>query len=534
MSIVPDVNRFDLRQTLLEPGQVEQDPDAIWEAVERAVSDGIDRMCRDGTPVTYIKSLAVVNEMGTLVAWSAETGAPVYNAIHWTDARMKSGGNGGGRTAAAVEWLRSRSEAAKCTAEHLRFGTLDAWLLWKLTAGQTYGTDVTNASYTGLLDLSTLDWDRDALSRRGLHEGRSWPAIRTSAVAVVLVGRLLGVTVHVSTVRFSAAFYGHRCRLPGQAVVTLGDRTAMAVGPCKRNDALARARLGGDPWPVVMFDYGKVCYCGSHRDAVSYGLLVVSEVNEVVRWLTNDLRLVPSPDHCMEAYAALTADRQRRQRRRLHDDQATAAEPLLVPALHGLPAAPHHRHDARLTVCGITYGTGPTDLLVAAVDALCYNAVDIAVCVAAKRSRLNTVLVDGPFSRYPAMLQRLSDIVGGRVIQAADDMAVHGATRMAAAVINAPYATESAGVAAATASATYRPTSTVEQRRSWVKQWSKAVRRSYGWARSATGDRRAVDDEFAWPERSWLWTSAAADKLGAVVTLGNWFWETASAFWNYL
>lgn len=317
----------------LEPGQVEQDPDAIWEAVERAISDGIDRMCRDGTPVTYIKSLAVVNEMGTLLAWSAETGAPLHNAIHWTDVRMRSGGDSGGRTAAAVEWLQSRSEAAKCAAEHLRFGTLDAWLLWKLTAGQTYGTDVTNASYTGLFDLSTLDWDRDALGRRGLHEGRSWPAVRPTAVTVVLVGRLLGVTVHVSMVRFSAALYGHRCRLPGQTVVTLGGRTAVAVGPCKRGNALARARLGRDPWPVVVFDPGNACHCGFDRDAVSYGLLAVSEANEVMHWLANDLRLVPSPDHCMEAYAELAADRQRRQRRRLQDDVATAAKPLLVPVL---------------------------------------------------------------------------------------------------------------------------------------------------------------------------------------------------------
>lgn len=510
---------------------MEQDPDAVWEAVERAVSDGIDRMCRDGTPVTYIKSLALVNEMGTLLAWSAETGAPVHNAIHWSDVRMSwRGGGGSGRTAAAVEWLQSRSEAVKCAAEHLRFGTLDAWLLSKLTAGQTYGTDVTNASCTGLLDLSTLDWDRDALSRRGLREGRSWPAVRTAGVAVVLVGRLLGVTVHVSMARFSAALYGHRCRVLGQTAVTMSERTAVAVGPCKRRDALARARPGrGDPWPVVAFDHAKVCHCGSGRDAVSYGLLAVSEANEVVHWLADDLRLVPSTDHCMEAYAAAAADRQRRQRRRPDDDRATAAKPLLVPALRGLWHAPHRRPDARLTVCGITGGTGPADLLVATVDSLCHNAADMAACVAGKRSRSSTVFVDGPYGRYPAVLQRLSDIVGGRVVRSADDMAVHGAARMAAAVVNAPYATEPADAAAVAASVTYRPASTAERRRLWAGQWSKAVRRSYGWARSTTGDRRAVDDEFARPERPWSWTNAAVVKIRAA---GHWLWETASAYWN--
>lgn len=466
-------------ETPTDPGLVEQDPDKIWDAVEQVISEGIDKMCRDGTPVTYIKSIALTNEMGTLMSWDAETGMALHNAIHWTDSRMvESGGISGGGTASAVEWLLQRSTVVSSTGNNCRFGTLDTWILWKLTDGQTYVTDVTNASYTRLLNLVTLDWDHDACRTVGLSE-RTWPTVRScgndrSEATVVTVGRLLGLSVHASMARPSAALYGQGCIRRGQAILTLSDRTAVAVGAYERGPPSSRTwdKMNG-PLPIV--GYCEPDYTGCTRPArVMYGLMAMSTTNTVVCWLKNNVALVTSAEECMNAYSSA---------------RAAGNQAYMVPALSGLPSAPHRRPEARLVVCGITENMGRVHMITAAVDGMCYSAVDMLKCVAAGAGirEVDTVYADGWYSEYGAVLQMVSDVSNSKVIKNRDDMAVHGVARMAASIINARYENVYETLI-------YRPTISTEQREMWAKQWTKAVLRSYGWAGV---DGRKLDDVFA-------------------------------------
>ncbi|KAF0758871.1 Uncharacterized protein FWK35_00013333 [Aphis craccivora] len=453
-------------------GFVEQDPDRIWEAVLRVMTDAVDKMCRDGTPVTYVKSVAIVNEMGTLVAWNAVTGKPVHNAIHWSDVRMTAGGGG---TGAAVQWLLQRSAAVRCSADSCRFGTLDAWLTWKLTAGATYQTDATNASHTGLLDLSTLCWDRDAVRSCGLA-GNAWPTVRRPhkrSTAVIVVGRLYGLSVHVTMARPGAVLYAQACYRRGQTAVTLTDLAAMAV--CAHDRGPPR------PQPSRVGPRRVVGYCEPNaadrkNPKIVYGLLAVSGATSVAGWLRN-MGVAKSWDECAHAYEAAAPA------------LVGLHKSYMVPAFGGLPSAPYGRPDARPVVCGIGGHTGPAHLIAAAVDSMCHGVDDVVGCAAAgSASKLAEPLyVDGPCSALDGLMRRLADVTGHRLAVNRPDMAVTGAARMAAAAMNVEYGDRHATVH-------YEPASAAEQRSAWRGQWAKAVRRSYGWA---AVDGLGLDDRYA-------------------------------------
>lgn len=488
----------------LLPGQVEQDPDRIWDAVESVVMDTKKMMFQDDVPFTNIESVAVVNEMGTLLAWHAINGKPLYNAIHWTDVRMKYGngerdggdisggsaaGNGAG-TGAAVEWLIKRLSGVMYAQDHVRFGTLDTWLLWKLTDGQTYSTDVTNASCTGLLEVSTLEWDYCACRSRGLL-AHSWPSIRSSnkPSTVVMMGGLLGLTVHIVMTRPGATLYGHGCVRRGQAAVTLAN-CVMAIGSYDDRGRGPPRPGPGSPLPVVA--YVEPNPKDRARPKVVYGLLTMSEATSVFCWLKNNMALVSSVAECMTAYSSA---------------RPAGTQAFMVPALHGLPFAPYGRFDAGMVVCGITEQMGREHLIVAAVDGVCYNTVDMVECIAASSNVkcMDTVFVDGMYSRYGDMMQQLANVSGVPVVTNQEDMAIQGAAQMSANMIHGHH------VKRGQQTVNYVPTSTIKQRTESKNMWNKAVIRSYGWIN--VPGQRLNDDGFVsnqtWSSSSYLWYKLA-------------------------
>lgn len=263
------------------------------------MNNTMEKMSRDDLPVTSIKSIAIVNEMQTLMVWDVETGKALHNAIHWIDIPMKpntgkrddeymcsSGVHGGGGTAGAIEWLIKWSSSVMSAQINVRFGTLDAWLLWKLTEGNTYSTDVTNGSYTQLLDLSTLKWDQDSCRARGLFT-HNWPSIRPfgTSTTVVIMNKLLGLSVNVIMARPSVTLYGQGYDRRGQVCITLANMSITAIGlyDDRGLGPLRPDKYPDGPLPVVAY------YESDTRDItrpqVVYGLLTMSEATSVFCWL---------------------------------------------------------------------------------------------------------------------------------------------------------------------------------------------------------------------------------------------------------
>lgn len=455
-------------------GQVEQDPDQIWQAVEDVVNDTIKKIFQSGEPATNIKSVAIVNEMETLLVWHAISGKPLHNAIHWTDVRMKCGNvepgedldaSAGGRagTAAAVDWLIKRSPAVMCAQDNVRFGTLDTWLLWKLTDGQMYSTDLTNASCTRLLNMSTLEWDRDACQSCGLLT-HSWPSIRplSTPATIVLMGELLGLPVDVVMTRPSATLYGHKCFRRGQAAVTLANWSVVAIGSYddRGRGPPQPAPYPGGPLPVVA--YVEANPMDKTRPRVVYGLLTTSEATSVFCWLKNSMALVSSVNTCMYAYSSA---------------RPAGTQAFMVPAMHGLPFAPYSRIDAGIVVCGITEPMGREHLIVAAVDGVCYNAVDMVDSIATSSGIkcMDTVFVDGIYSQYGDMMQQLANVSGIPVVTNQEDMAIQGAAMMSDTINNYHRHHNQQQTM------NYMPTFTIKQRMESKNMWNKAVHSSYGW-----------------------------------------------------
>ncbi|VVC37859.1 Carbohydrate kinase, FGGY, N-terminal,Carbohydrate kinase, FGGY, C-terminal [Cinara cedri] len=432
-----------------ERGHVEQDPGNIWKTVMAVIEDTIDDMYHKGLPITYIKSVGITNEIGTLLVWHSETNEPLHNAIHWTDSRITHSNRG---TASAIEWLLQNSPAVISAANKCRFGTLDTWLLWKLTAGEMYITDMTNASYTRLFDIATLNWDMDECRALGLAKC-SWPTVhrRPNHYGIILISRLLGVTVNAVMARPNAALFGHRCYRSGQTVLTLDVLTSVAISSFGSQGRVPKPfNSPHKPWLVVG-------YWEPNEPYPVLGMATASEANVVMQWLKNNYLM--SVEECINTYA---------------NAHPSSQQAILVPAFGGLPMPPYGRPNARPAIIGISKPMGHDELITMVVESLCYSAADIVQCSADGRPT-DTVFIDGPYSNFGPLTQRLSDVLGTRLIRNRCDMAIDGVARMVASTINLKYRSHHEIIV-------YDPISTAEQRLVWSKMWKEAIRRSDGWA----------------------------------------------------
>lgn len=400
----------------MERGHVEQDPNSLWNTVVTVINEAIDNMMRLGISITYLKSVGITNEMGTLMAWHSDTGDALYNAIHWTDSRMTLGGGG---TAAAIKWLNLQSTVMSCAGDKRRFGTLDTWLLWKLTNGQKYTTDITNASYTRLFNIETMDWNYAECQLVGL-DSCTWPTVRCrpGLHGIILNGRLNGLSVHAIMAHPSAALYGHRCYRRGQTVLIQDILTSTAISSFEFNGWVPPTKNSPTaPLPVVG-------YWAPNDSSPVLGLMAVSFANGIVQWLKDSVSLTTSVEECMNTYAVA---------------RPVGSQAYIVPALEGMLTS-HRRPNIRFVLSGITENMTREHVISAAVDSMCYTAADIVRCTA-NGWPTDTVFVNGPYSHYIPMVQRLADVLRTRLVRSRCEMAVDGVARMAASIINIKYKT---------------------------------------------------------------------------------------------
>jgi glycerol kinase len=482
-----EVGRHQLEheQVLPRAGWVEHDPLEIWERTQTVIASTLARLRLQPTDLA---ALGITNQRETTVVWDKRTGRPLHNAIVWQDTRtdriaraLDQDGRGdvirerAGIPPAAyfsagkVQWILENVDGAREAAERgdAVFGTTDTWLLWNLTGGTDGGvhvTDVTNASRTMLMDLTTLDWDEELLGFFGIPR-QVLPEVRPSSdpdlYGLTRPHGPLGGEVPLAgdLGDQQAATVGQVCFAPGEGKNTYGTGSFMLLNT---GEEIVRSESGllttvcyqlGDAKPVYALE-GSIAVTGS-----------------AVQWLRDQLGIISG-----------AADIER-----LASQVEDTGGLYFVPAFSGL-FAPHWRPDARGAIVGMSRYNTNAHLARATLEAICYQTRDVADAMTKDSGvQLEVLKVDGGVTANSLCMQLQADILCVPV------------SRPEVAETTALGAAYAAGLAVGFWSDTeelrsnwresqrWSPTWTDEQREDGYAGWSKAVQRTLDWV--------DVDDE---------------------------------------
>ena len=397
----------ELEQHFPRPGWVEHEPAEIWETVLSAAEAALrDAGVRSGE----LDGIGIANQRETTLLWERSSGRPVHRAIVWQDRRTAD------RcaelpadlllertglvpdpyfSATKLEWLLADAERT----DRLAFGTVDTWIVWKLTHGRIHVTDATNASRTLLASLATLDWDDDLLALFGI-ERELLPEIRRSS-EIVGEGELFGATLPIAAIAGDqqASLYGHGCVRPGQAKATHGTGTFLL------------AHTGADHGPPPA---GTLRTAAAYLDRPAYALEgSVFVTGAALQWLRDGLGLI---DHAAESA-------------RLSESVEDTGGVYFVPALSGL-GSPHWAPHARGLIAGLTRSTRREHVVRAALEATAYRTRDVIDAIGLE---LEALRVDGGASANEFLMQFEADLLGIPVEVAAEREATAiGAAALAA------------------------------------------------------------------------------------------------------
>ena len=390
-------------QLFPQPGWVEHDPLAIWETQLATAREVLQRA---GVTPSDVAAIGITNQRETTVVWDRRTGEPIANAIVWQDRRtagvcetLKAEGHAQAileRTglvvdayfsASKIAWLLDNIPGARARAERgeLAFGTIDTWLVWKLTGGQVHVTDASNASRTMLYNLQTGDWDEALLEL--LRVPRSLlPKVRSSSELYgAAVPDLLGTAVPIAGMAGDqqASLFGQGCFSTGMVKNTYGTGCFMLMNigsqPKLSNNRLIttvawQRRDGG-------------------RDYALEGSVFIG--GAVVQWLRDGLGFIRSSGE-VEALAASVPD---------------SGGVYLVPAFAGL-GAPHWDPYARGTITGLSRGTKPAHIARAALEGIAFQVADVLEAMKKDAGQPMTELrVDGGACANDLLMQFQADIL---------------------------------------------------------------------------------------------------------------------------
>jgi glycerol kinase len=404
------VAQKEFEQIFPRPGWVEHDPQEIW-ATQIAVA--VEALGRGRARPSDVAAIGITNQRETTVVWDRDTGQPVYNAIVWQDRRtaefcdrLKAGGHealvrertglvidayfSGSKIAWILEHVPGARERAR--AGRLAFGTVDSWLVWKLTSGKAHVTDVSNASRTMLFNIRTLAWDEDLLRLIGVPRSLL-PDVRASSEVYGRVSTALGLAdVPIAGIAGDqqAALFGQMCVSPGLTKNTYGTGCFLLQNTGAHPVASENRLIATVAWKIA--------------DRTEYALEgSVFIGGAVVQWLRDGLRLIDrSPD--VERLSASVADN---------------GGVYLVPAFAGL-GAPHWDPYARGLLVGLTRGTTAGHVARAALESIAYQVDDLLDAVHRDSGiALGELRVDGGASTNDTLLQFQADLLGVPVVRPA-------------------------------------------------------------------------------------------------------------------
>ena len=455
-----------------QEGWVEHNPMEIWSSQYAVMMEVI---AQTGVSPKDIAAIGITNQRETTILWDKETGQPIYNAIVWqcrrtadiVDALVAGGLEEHIKkttglipdayfSATKIKWILDHVDGAREKAKRgeVLFGTVDTWLLWKLTGGAVHVTDYTNASRTMLYDIHRLDWDDTLLQALDIPR-EMLPEVR-SCSEIYGYTDIQGVRVPIAGIAGDqqAALFGQTCFEPGEAKNTYGTGCFLLMNtgdsPCESRNGLVTT--------IAVGLNGKVQY--ALEGSVFVG-------GAVIQWLRDEMRFF-TESRDAEYYAQKVPDN---------------GGVYLVPAFTGL-GAPHWDMYARGTIIGITRGTKREHIIRAAQESIAYQVADLVRAMEADTGlRLASLKADGGASRDSFLMQFQADVIDCTVRRPA----IRETTALGVAYL--------AGLATGVWSSLeeikqlwacdiiYQPNIAPEQREKLLSGWHKAVGRSLDWAK---------------------------------------------------
>jgi len=391
-----------------QAGWVEHDPMEIWSTQLAVVTEVI---VKAGLTVSDIDSIGITNQRETTVVWDRETGMPVHNAIVWQDRRtsaycdeIKAKGLSGKIqektgliidayfSATKVRWILENVAGAREKAEagKLAFGTIDSWLIWKLTAGEKHVTDVTNASRTMIYNIHTLSWDDELLELFGIPK-QMLPTVKSSSeVYGETAGRILAAKIPIAGIAGDqqSALFGQMCTEVGMVKNTYGTGCFMLMNIGTTPKISENNLLTTIAWQIN----GEVQY--ALEGSIFIG-------GAVVQWLRDEMGLV-SKSADVETLA-----------KKVKDTDGV----YVVPAFAGL-GAPHWDQHARGTITGLTRGTNKSHIARAALESIAYQTMDVLKAMEADAGvNIAELRVDGGATANNLLMQFQADLLNCKVIR---------------------------------------------------------------------------------------------------------------------
>jgi len=389
-------------QIFPRPGWVEHDPSEIWSTQAGVAAEAVSKK---GLKSTQLAAIGITNQRETVVVWDKNTGEPVYNAIVWQDKRTadycdelkKEGKSDIIRkktglvidsyfSGTKVKWILDNVEGARQKADNgnLIMGTIDTWLIWKMSDGALHITDVTNASRTMLFNINTMDWDNELLELMGIPESMLPNIKQSSEVYGNTSPNIFATKIPIAGIAGDqqAALFGQMCTKQGMVKNTYGTGCFMLMNIGDKPIVSENNLLTTVAWKIN----GETTY------ALEGSVFIAGAV---VQWLRDSLNIIKSSEEVEKLASSVNS----------------TEGVVFVPAFAGL-GAPHWNQKAQGTLFGITRGTTDAHIARAALKSIAYQTMDILKAMEADSGiSIKELRVDGGATVNDMLMQFQADVL---------------------------------------------------------------------------------------------------------------------------
>ena len=469
---IASVAQKEFMQIFPKPGWVEHDANEIWSTI---LGVAVEAMAKVGAKPSDISGIGITNQRETTIVWDKETGEPVYNAIVWqcrrtseycdelrdkglTDMiRSKTGlVIDAYFSATKLRWILEEVPGVRERAENgeLLFGTVDTWIIWKLTKGRVHVTDYSNASRTMMYNITELKWDENILKELNIPASMLPEVVDSSKVYGNCSKHLLGGEIPIAGIAGDqqAALFGQQCWQKGSAKNTYGTGCFLLMNtgsePVFSNNGLVTTLAWGLDGNVTYALEGSVFIAGAS-----------------IQWLRDEMRLIDSAED--SEYMA----------NKVKDTNGC----YVIPAFTGL-GAPYWNQYARGAIVGITRGVNKYHIIRATLEAIAYETNDVLKAMELDLgAQLKELRVDGGASANNFLMQTQADIIDATVVRpSCRESTALGAAFLAGLATGFWNSTDELRTITST-DRVFKPEIDEESRQKKLAGWKKAVERSFDW-----------------------------------------------------